>query len=242
MGSGSQSGGDAIKDKILVIDDDTEFLGLTQTWLQNAGYEVITAGDGSSGLRRVYSNRPKLVLLDVNMPEANGWEVCRRIREMSDIAIIMVTVNRQKDDILRGFGFGADDYVIKPVDFPELLARVGAVLRRCQDLIEDDDPGVFHQGEITVDWKSRQVYVSEQPVKLSPTEFRLLSCLVKNKGWVVTHEQLLHKAWGPNYIGDRSFVKLYIRYLRQKLEKDPHHPTLIVTERGIGYRFSVEPN
>jgi two-component system KDP operon response regulator KdpE len=240
--SESRTGGDSIKEKILVIDDDAEFLGLTQTWLQNAGYEVLTAEDGSVGLRRVYSSRPKLVLLDVNMPETNGWEVCRRIREMSDIAIIMITVNRQKDDILRGFGVGADDYVMKPVDFPELLARVGAVLRRCQGIIEDDDPGVFHQGEITVDWKSHQVYVREQLVKLSPTEFRLLSCLIKNRGWVATHEQLLRKAWGSNYVGDRSFVKLYIRYLRQKLEMDPHHPKLIVTERGIGYRFVVESN
>lgn len=229
-------GGGAVKEKILVIDDDAEFSHLTQVWLQNAGYEVIAAEDGPVGLRRVYSSRPKLVLLDVNLPQSNGWEVCRRIREMSDIAIIMVTVNRKKDDILRGFGVGADDYVVKPVDFPELLARIGAVLRRCQDLVEDD-PGVFHQGEITVDWRSHQVYVGEELIKLSPTEFRLLSCLIKNRGWVVTHEQLLHKAWGPNYVGDRSFVKLYIRYLRKKLEKDPHHPKFIVTERGIGYRF-----
>lgn len=215
---------------------------MTKIWLENAGYEVMTAQDGIVGLRCAYSSRPKLVLLDVNMPEANGWEVSRRIREMSDVAIIMVTVNRQKDDILRGFGAGADDYVIKPIDFPVLLARVGAVLRRCQDAAEDSDPGVFHQGEITVDWKSRQVYARQQLVKLSPTEFRLLSCLIKNRGWVVTHEQLLRKAWGPNYVGDRSFVKLYVRYLRQKLEKDPQHPKLIVTERGIGYRFSIESN
>jgi DNA-binding response OmpR family regulator len=234
--------GDVSKGKILVIDDDTEFLDLTKTWLENAGYEVMTAEDGIVGLRCVYSSRPKVVLLDVNMPETSGLEVCRRIREMSDIAIIMVTINRQKDDVLRGFGAGADDYVTKPVDFPVLLARVGAVLHRCQYLVEDSDPGVFHQGEITVDWRSRQVYVGQQPVKLSPTEFRVLSCLINNRGWVVTHEQLLNKAWGPNYIGDRSFVKLYIRYLRQKLEKDPQHPKLIVTERGIGYRFLAESN
>ena len=228
-----------MREKILVVDDDVEFLELAQMWLENAGYEVLTAEDGVSGLRRLYSGRPNLVLLDANMPRLDGWEVCRRIRDMSDIPVIMVTVNGQKDDLLRGFGLGADDYITKPVDFPELVARVRAVLRRFDSAAQDEGPSTFRQGDLEVDWRSHQVYVRGEPVKLSPTEFKLLACLIKNRGWIVTHEQLLQKAWGPNYVGDKSFVKLYIRYLRQKLEEDPHNPQLILTERGVGYRFAV---
>jgi len=229
-----------MREKILVVEDDSEFLNLTQTWLQNAGYEVLTAEDGAEGMRRVYSSRPNLVLLDANMPKMDGWEVCRRIRDMSDIPVLMVTVNSQKDDRLKGFGAGADDYITKPVDFPELLARVQAVLRRTGTGPTDDEPGTFDNGEIEIDWRSRQVWVRGTRVKLSPIEFKILACLIKNRGWIVTHEQLLEKAWGPNYIGDKSFVKLYIRYLRQKIEEDPHSPRLILTERGVGYHFAVD--
>ena len=226
-----------MKEKILVVDDDTEFLGLTQMWLQNAGYTVMTEEDGKAGLRRVFSSRPNLVLLDANMPRMDGWEVCHRIRDMSDIPVIMVTVNGKTSDLLRGFELGADDYVTKPLDFSELLARIGAILRRCAIEVQEEDTKGFQDGELEIDWRSHQVYVRGGVVKLSPTEFRLLSCLVKNRGWIVTHEQLLQKVWGPNYVGDKSFVKLYIRYLRQKIEEEPCEPKLILTERGVGYRF-----
>lgn len=229
-----------MKEKVLVIDDDVEFLSLTQTWLMNAGYEALTAEDGITGLRRIYSSRPNLVLLDANMPKMDGWEVCRRIRDMSELPVIMVTVNGQASDLLRGFDLGIDDYVTKPVDFAELIARVRAVLRRADVAMQEDGPSTFNNDELEVDWRSHQVYVRGERVKLSPTEFKVLSCLIKNRGWIVTHEQLLQKAWGPNYIGDKSFVKLYIRYLRQKIEKDPRDPQLILTERGVGYRFSVQ--
>lgn len=228
-----------MREKVMVVDDDAEFLGLARTWLENAAYEVLTAEDGLTGLRRIFGNRPSLVLLDANMPKMDGWEVCRRVREMCDIPVIMVTVNSRTSDVLRGFDLGADDYVTKPVDFSELVARVGAVLRRAEPVGGERGPSSFRNGEIEVDWRSHQVYVRGEPVKLSPTEFRLLSCLIKNRGWIVTHEQLLQKAWGPNYIGDKSLVKLYVRYLRQKIERDPRNPQLILTERGVGYRFSA---
>ena len=125
------------------------------------------------------------------------------------------------------------------IDFRELIARVQAVLRRTGSTNIDNEPSNFHNGEIEIEWRSRQVYVRGKRVKLSPTEFRILSCLIKNRGWIVTHEQLLEKAWGPNYIGDKSFVKLYIRYLRQKIEEEPRKPRFILTERGVGYRFVV---
>lgn len=229
-----------MREKILLIEDDVEFLNLTKTWLQNARYEVITAEDGAEGMRRVYSTRPNLVLLDANLPKMDGWEVCRRIRDMSDIPVLMVTVNGQKTDRLRGFNLGADDYITKPLEFPELIARVQAILRRAGSGAPDDGPSTFHDGEIEVDWRSRQVWVRGERVKLSPIEFKILACLIKNRGWIVTHEQLLEKAWGPNYIGDKSFVKLYIRYLRQKIEQNPHEPKFIMTERGIGYYFCMQ--
>lgn len=229
-----------IKGKVLQIEDDVEFAKLTKIWLQNAGYEVSTAEDGVEGLRRVYSSRPNLILLDAVIPKMDGWEVCRRIREMCDIPIVMVTVRGQKDDRLKGFVLGADDYITKPVDFPELIARIQAVMRRTTSETQNLELSTFHNDEIEVEWRSRQVWVRGKQVKLSPTEFRILACLIKNRGWIVTHEQLLEKAWGPNYIGDKSFVKLYIRYLRKKIEADPHHPHLILTERGIGYHFAIQ--
>lgn len=229
-----------MRGKILLIEDDIEFSNLTGMWLKNAGYDVFTAQDGVEGMRRVYSNRPNLVLLDANIPKMDGWEVCRRIRDMSDIPVMLVTVNGKKGDKLKGFDLGADDYVTKPVDFRELVARVQAVLRRANPSSIETEPSNFHNGEIEIEWRSRQVYVRGECVKLSPTEFKILSCLIKNQGWIVTHEQLLEKAWGPNYIGDKSFVKLYIRYLRQKIEENPHTPRLILTERGVGYYFAQE--
>lgn len=229
-----------MREKILLIEDDIEFLNLTRTWLHNAGYEVFTAGDGVEGMRRIYSSRPDIVVLDANIPKMDGWEVCRRIRDMSDIPVLMVTVNSQKSDKLKGFTMGADDYLPKPVDFHELIARVQAILRRTRTNTRDNKPSTFNNGDIEVDWGSRQVWVRGERVKLSPTEFKIMSCLIKNRGWIVTHEQLLEKAWGPNYIGDKSFVKLYIRYLRQKIEQDPHKPQIIMTERGVGYYFAMQ--
>jgi len=230
--------GDSVKDRILIIDDDTDLLGLTETWLRQAGYEPFMARDGMEGIQKVYSTRPGLVLLDVNMPRMNGWEVCRRIRELCDIPVIMVTVNGQKADMLRGFELGVDDYVTKPFHFPELMARVGAVMQRYRSVQVREENDTYHSEDLEIDWPSRQIRVRGSQVSLTPTEFRLLSCLLENRGWVVTHEQLLRKVWGSNYFGDKSYVKLYIRYLRQKIESDPGNPRWILTERGVGYRYA----
>jgi len=226
--------------KILLVEDDTEFLNLTRTWLHNAGYEILTAGDGLEGLRCVYSSHPDLVILDANIPKMDGWEVCRRIRDMSDIPVLMVTVNGQKSDKLKGFSLGADDYLAKPIDFHELIARVQAILRRTQSINPENKPTTFRNGDVEINWGTRQVWIRGAMVKLSPMEFKVMSCLVKNRGWIVTHEQLLEKAWGPNYIADKSFVKLYIRYLRKKIEENPHKPRIIMTERGVGYYFAMQ--
>jgi DNA-binding response OmpR family regulator len=159
---------------------------------------------------------------------------------MSDIPVCIVSAKSQKADRLKGFSLGADDYISKPVDFSELVARVQAVLRRSGSENHENKLSSFHNGEIEVEWRSRQVWVRGQRVKLTPTEFKILACLIKNRGWIVTHEQILEKAWGPNYVGDKSFVKLYIRYLRRKIEVNPREPLLILTERGVGYQFAVD--
>ncbi len=229
-----------MKEKVLVVDDDEEFLGLTETWLRKSGYEPFVARDGVEGLQKVYATRPNLILLDINMPRLDGWEVCRRVREMCDIPVIMLSVNGQEADVVRAFGLGVDDYITKPFHYPELIARVQAVLRRSARLDDQDDANsTFHNEEIDIDWRSRQVWVRGEQIALSPTEYRLLACLVENRGWIVTHEELLRKVWGPNYFGDKSYVKLYVRYLRQKIEANPATPRWILTERGVGYRFSA---
>jgi two-component system KDP operon response regulator KdpE len=231
-----------MKEKVLVIDDDTELLALTDTWLRNTGFDPITARDGVEGLRLVYSVRPNLVLLDIRMPVMDGWEVCKRIRTMCDVPVIMISVNGQKSDVLQGFNLGIDDYIIKPFHFPELVARIQSVLRRAAADGRGPGDDNFHNEELDIEWRSRQVWVRGERVGLSPTEFRLLACLIENRGWVVTHEELLRKVWGPNYWGDRGYTKLYIRYLRRKIEREPNKPRWILTERGIGYRFMSSNN
>jgi len=227
-----------MNERVLFIDDDPELVDLAQTWLRNAGFDACAAKDGNEGLQQLYCYRPDLVLLDIAMPRMDGWEVCRRIREMCEIPVIMVSVNGQKSDLVKAFNLGVDDYITKPIHFPELVARVQAVLRRHSTNAKQDEKAVFHNEEIDLEWRSRQVWVRGQRVTLSPTEFRLLSCLIENRGWVVTHEELLRKVWGPNYLGDRSYVKLYVRYLREKIEAEPSKPKWILTERGVGYRFA----
>ncbi len=225
--------------RVLVIDDDAAFLELARAWLEKVGHEVVTAQDGLAGLRMLFTQRPHVVLLDVNMPKLDGWEVCRRIREMSEVPVVMVTVNAQKSDVVRAFNYGVDDYLTKPLDFQEMVARVTALLRRMPPAAPENEPCTFHADTLDVDWRTHQVCVNGGAVKLSPTEYRLLSCLIKNRGWVLSHDQLLDKAWGPTYIGDKSLVKLYIMYLRHKIERDPRQPRLVLTERGVGYRFAL---
>jgi len=230
-------GGAIVKERVLIVDDDHEFLELAEVWLRDAGYETVVASDGIEALQRAYANRPDVVLTDIRMPRMDGWELCRRLRDMCDTPVIILTVNDAKSDLLRGFGLGADDYITKPAHLPELGARIEAILKRCGT--RGGERTGFHNEEIDVDWASRQVWVRGRETELTPTEFRLLSCLIENRGWVVTHEQALRSVWGSNYVGDKSYVKLYIRYLREKIEAEPSNPKWILTERGVGYRFSA---
>lgn len=227
----------AAGDKVLVIDDDTTLLNLLQQSLQKAGYEVMTATNGLQGLQKMYEERPDLIILDVMMPRMDGWETCRRIREMSQVPIIMLTAKDEEADKIRGFEYGVDDYVTKPFSFAELTARVTAVLHRTRQRPPQRKPAVHRVNDLLIDLENRRVTKNGEVLDLTPTEYRLLATLVENAGRVLSHEQLLSDVWGPEYVDDTGYVKRYIWYLRQKLEDDPSQPEYILTERGFGYRF-----
>lgn len=225
---------------VLVIDDDTVLLGLLRQSLEKAGLAVQTAPNGLAGLQLAYEVHPDLVILDVMMPRMDGWEVCARLREVSQVPIIMLTAKDQESDKLRGFKLGIDDYVTKPFSFAELTARVQAVLHRARQTRPPGQPRVYTAGDMVIDLEALRVTKAGQQISLTPTEYRLLAVLVENAGRVLTHEQLLDKVWGYDDAGDTGYVKRYIWYLRQKLEDDPNNPTYILTERGFGYSFRRE--
>jgi two-component system KDP operon response regulator KdpE len=187
-------------------------------------------------LRKLQKDRPALVILDIMMPDMDGWEICRSLREMSpNVPIIILTMLKEKANVVRGLALGADEFIAKPFKSGELVARVQALLRRVNMTKTFSES--YDDGNLVIDFERRQVYLQDQPVNLSPTEFRLLACLVRNAGQVVPHKTLLTRVWGPEYADETHYVKLYIRYLRQKIEKCPERPKYVLTEWGIGYRF-----
>jgi two-component system KDP operon response regulator KdpE len=224
--------------KLLLIDDAPDMQKLVGMFLEREGYTVIRASNGKDGLRQLAKGQPDLILLDVMMPEVDGWETCRRIREVSNVPIIMLTAKAQELDIVRGLELGADDYITKPFDLSELRARIQSLLRRMQELApEEKSPAVMDDGWLRIDLNKRVVLTNGKTVDLTPTEFRLLTALVQKAGCVIPHRQLLRQVWGPEYGDEVHYLKLYIRYLRQKLEKNPSNPEYLLTEWGIGYRF-----
>jgi DNA-binding response OmpR family regulator len=220
---------------ILVIDDDATLLGLLAEHLSRAAYHVITAVAGSMGLQAFHDHHPDLVILDVMMPYMDGWTVCELIRSSSDVPIIMLTAKGEEQDRLRGFRLGVDDYVVKPFSFPELVARVAAILARFRRAPSDIHPAPIVRGDVVIDLAERRVTRAGQPVRLSPTEFRLLAALAEQPGRMLSPKALLVQVWGSEYADDIDNVKRYVHYLRQKLEQDTEHPQLILTERGFGY-------
>src|SRR5512143_767432 len=222
-----------MSDLILVIDDDQTLLSILAEHLDKAGYHVVTVASGLAGLQAFYEYHPDLVVLDVMMPKMDGWTVCERLREVSHVPIIMLTAKGEERDRLRGFRLGVDDYVVKPFSFAELVARIGAILIRSRRATPPVHPLV--RGNVTIDLAERRVSRAGQPVHLSPTEFRLLAALAERPGHILSPEVLLNHVWGSEYADDVENVKRYIHYLRQKLEADPDHPQLILTERGFGY-------
>jgi two-component system KDP operon response regulator KdpE len=226
-----------VESKILAIDDNPKLIEMLRLCLERQGYQVIAAYSGSEGLRKFKDNHPDLVILDIMMPEMDGWETCRSLREMSpDVPILILTVLKEKANVVKGLALGADGFVAKPFRPGELVARIQALLRRAS-MTEASSLSFYDDGELAIDFEQRQVYLRGQPVDLSPTEFRLLACLVRNAGQVVPHKTLLTWVWGPEYADETHYVKLYIRYLRQKIEECPKRPKYVLTEWGVGYRF-----
>ena len=225
-----------MKETILIIDDDAALAKIVQINLEREGYRTVVASSGVEGLQKAYSNQPNLVILDIMMPGMDGWVTCRRLREISDVPIIMLTARGMEADVVKGLELGADDYIVKPFGTKVLLARIHALLRRT-DASATKKPPIYSDGELTVDFVKRVVTVRSERVDLTPTEFKLLSNFVQNEGRVLPHSYLLTQVWGPEYVDEVNYLKLYVRYLRQKIEKDPSNPEYILTEWGVGYRF-----
>ena len=224
---------------ILVVDDETRIARMIRMNLEHDGYEVIEAYSGQQALDMVRSRMPNLVILDVMMPGLDGFETLQILREISQVPVIMLTAKGEEEDRIRGLELGADDYVTKPFSPRELMSRVKAVLRRTEGTSAGggDNNVIQVDDRLKIDFGKREVWVEGELVKLRPTEYRLLYHLVQNAGWVMTYDQLLTKVWGYEYRDETHYVRLYINYLRQKIEKDPSNPEYILTERGVGYRF-----
>lgn len=223
--------------KLLIIDDDQKLVEAMGLYLTRAGYQVFTAADGHEGLQKLDHHQPDLVILDIMMPNLSGWEVCERIREVSNVPVIMLTARGQEADRVKGLQMGADDYVTKPFSLRELEARIQAVLRRTTSSPSTEKAVIYSDENLTVNLAERKVMVRGKWVSLTPTEFRLLACLVENAGRVLTHNQLLERVWGWEYKDDLDYVRVYIWRLRRKVEKTPDEPEYILTEHGFGYSF-----
>jgi DNA-binding response OmpR family regulator len=226
-----------MSEKILVIDDEEPTVQLIAMLLDRRGFEVIKAFRAEEGLRKAYRYQPDLVLLDIMMPDMDGWEVCKRLREMSDVPIIFLTARGETREVVRGLEMGADDYVVKPYDNDELVARVKAHLRRSPRPNMSEEL-IFDNGNFRINFMNREVYVRNELKHLTPKEFNLLGVLVRNAGRVVTRTDLVTQAWGDEYADAIDSLKLYVHYLRQKLEANPQQPDYILTSRGVGYRFA----
>ena len=222
---------------MLVADDDDDIRGLVRTLLERSGAIVYEASDGRSALREFHAHRPDFVVLDVQMPELDGWQVLERIRDLSDVPVLMLTARGQELERVRGLQSGADDYVVKPFGKQELMARVQALLRRASQTRRDEEPQTYGDGYLTIDFGQREVSVGDRVVKLTPLEFRLLACFVRNPRQVLSRDQLLELVWGDSIRVGTDQVKLYVGYLRRKLDPDAPDTVPIETVRGFGYRY-----
>jgi two-component system, OmpR family, KDP operon response regulator KdpE len=222
--------------KILVVDDSKDETWLLRRTLKEDDYEVEVANNGMEGLRQAYQFRPALILLDVMMPDMDGWTMLGRLREFSDVPVIMLTAVGGEKSLVQGLNSGADDYVTKPYGMDELKARIRAVLRR-KGLPSAEQRALlqFDNGQLTIDPSCQEVRARGATVDLTPTEYKLLLCLAYNAGRVLNAEQILENVWGPGYEDAEANVKLYIWYLRRKIEADPRKPRYVLTKRGTGY-------
>ncbi|HCB01041.1 MAG TPA: DNA-binding response regulator [Anaerolineae bacterium] len=223
--------------RILVVDDEERMVRFIRMNLEHDGFQVGEAFNGKQAIQKIRDFTPDVILLDVMMPDIDGFEVLETIRDFSNVPVIMLTAKGEEDDRVRGLEGGADDYITKPFSPRELVSRIKAVLRRTEGATGSTHGILEIDKRLKIDFDRREIWLEGKLVKLRPTEYRLLYHLVQNAGWVVSHDQLLQKVWGYEYRDEPHYVRLYINYLREKLEKDPANPVYILTERGVGYRF-----
>ena len=226
--------------KVLVIDDDVRLLTMLRLGLELDGFDVTTASGGKEGLRRAYQVHPDVVVLDVTMSEMDGWTTCERLRQVSDVPVIILSGKTDKADIIKGLSMGADDYLTKPCSLDELKARINSRLRRSTRSVTADKKAVYDDGHLHVDLREEMVLKDGELVELSPIEYRLLAHLVQERGRIVPRKDLLINVWGPEYVGEVRYLSVYIRYLRRKIEDDPSNPRYIQTRWKLGYFFAID--
>ena len=227
--------------RVLIVDDDLAIIKFLRANLEAIDYKTLTAMDGAEALQAIEMELPDLVILDIMMPRVDGFEVCHRIREWSQIPVIMLSARGDEEDKVKCLDLGADDYITKPFGVEELLARVKAVFRRTEAAHATPTRPAFVSDDLTINFVERRVTIADREVKLTPTEYNLLQELVLNAGKVLTHTHLLSKIWGPEYRDERGYLRVFSRRLRSKLEPDPTNPSRIITVPGVGYQFKAAP-
>lgn len=225
---------------ILVVEDDPQMRRFLRATLTTSGYRLLEASTAQDGIRQASVQHPDLIILDLGLPDMDGLEVTRHLREWSTTPIIVLSARNQEHDKVMALDAGADDYLTKPFGTSELLARMRVALRHALQSTQGTDNPVFLAGDLKVDMAHRQVFVGEEEVHLTPIEYKLLLLLVQYAGKVVTQRQLLHDVWGPNYVNENHYLRVYMGQLRHKLEADPTRPRYLITEPGVGYRLKVE--
>ncbi|MFC1908545.1 response regulator transcription factor [Chloroflexota bacterium] len=225
--------------KVLVIEDDPGIIEVVSLCFQLrwSGTSLIAAATGAKGLEAVEANNPDVVILDIGLPDMDGYQVLREIRRFTDVPVIMLTVRSEDTNVAKGLELGADDYITKPFSHIELIARVQAVLRRTQGLSITDEERPFSSGNLSVDFSRNEILLEGEPIRLTSTERKLLYYLIRNEGRILSHESLLAKIWGDTYVDARDLLRVHIQHLRQKLKDDTESPSIIVTEHGMGYKF-----
>jgi DNA-binding response OmpR family regulator len=223
--------------RILIVDDEERMVRFIHLNLEHDGFQVFEAYNGTEAIKSLRDILPDLIILDVMMPDIDGFEALKMIREFSVVPVIMLTAKGEEEDRVRGLELGADDYVTKPFSPRELVSRVKAVLRRTESAVATLHDAINVDEHLKIDFGRREVWLDGELIKLRPTEYRLLYHLVQNAGWVQTYDQILSKVWGYEYRDEPHYVRLYVNYLRQKIEEDAANPKYILTERGVGYRF-----
>jgi two-component system KDP operon response regulator KdpE len=229
------------KGMILLIEDEPQMQRFLRIILQGHGFHLIESATGQEGLMQAATSSPDIVLLDLGLPDIDGLEVTRKLREWSDVPIIVISAREQEQDKIKALDAGADDYLTKPFGAGELLARIRVAMRhRAMRQAGQQEP-VFVLGNLRVDLTQRQVFLNEKEVHLTPIEYKLLTMLIKNAGRVITHSQLLKEVWGPPYLKETQYLRVYMTQLRHKLEADPARPRFLINEPGIGYRLKIDP-